>query len=86
MARSQYDPSLVQGFDGNLYGTTTFGGANNAGTFFKINPAGTLTTLHNFNSCTQPNSVGGSNPEGGVTLGSDRNFYGEGRQSSGRIS
>ena len=37
---------LVQGIDGELYGTTQFGGVNNnnSGTVFKINSAGTVTT------------------------------------------
>ena len=45
-----YVPSglLVQGFDGNLYGTTEVGGANQLGTIFKIARDGTLTTLYNF--------------------------------------
>jgi len=41
---------LMQATDGNLYGTTWYGGADgNFGTVFKITTAGTLTTLHNFN-------------------------------------
>jgi uncharacterized repeat protein (TIGR03803 family) len=39
---------LVQGTDGNLYGTTSGGGANSDGTVFSITPSGTLTTLHSF--------------------------------------
>src|ERR1022692_4847153 len=46
---------LIQATDGNFYGTTYSGGANNSncasgacGTVFKITPAGTLTTLHTF--------------------------------------
>jgi uncharacterized repeat protein (TIGR03803 family) len=39
------ETTLVQGIDGNLYGTTQFGGANGEGTVFKISPSGTLTTL-----------------------------------------
>jgi uncharacterized repeat protein (TIGR03803 family) len=30
--------TLFQASDGNFYGTTQFGGANSAGTFFKITP------------------------------------------------
>jgi uncharacterized repeat protein (TIGR03803 family) len=44
-----FSPSgLVQGSDGNLYGSTSEGGANGYGTIFKITPAGTLTTLYSF--------------------------------------
>src|SRR5467141_2392903 len=40
-----YLMSMVQGHDGNLYGTTAVGGAHGPfGTVFKVTPAGTLTT------------------------------------------
>jgi uncharacterized repeat protein (TIGR03803 family) len=65
---------LVQGLDGDLYGTTYVGGASGNGTFFKITPGGTLTTIYNF--CSQANCADGSSPTGGLTLGSDGNFYG----------
>ncbi len=42
---------------GDFYGTTSSGGANNAGTIFKISPSGALTTLYNF--CSQPNCADG---------------------------
>ena len=66
--------SLVQGTDGNLYGTTSGGGANSDGTVSKITPTGTLTTLYSF--CSQTNCADGSIPEGGLVQGSDGNFYG----------
>jgi len=68
------DTPLVQGIDGNLYGTTLGGGANGAGTVFKMTPAGVLTTLYSF--CSLPNCADGSLPYGGLVLASDGNFYG----------
>jgi uncharacterized repeat protein (TIGR03803 family) len=63
---------LVQGTDGNFYGTTKYGGLySGAGTVFRITPAGTLTTLHTF--------IGGSDgayPTGSLIQGEDGNFYG----------
>jgi len=38
--------SVVQGFDGNFYGTTTGGGPYRSGTVFKITSSGALTTLY----------------------------------------
>ena len=63
--------ALVQASDGNFYGTTSSGGSNNYGTVFKITPSGSLTTLVTFNG-----SINGGNPDAGLTLGSDGNFYG----------
>ena len=61
---------LIQGRDGDLYGTTAFNGANGYGTVFKITPEGTLTTLHNFNYRD------GAAPLAALIEGRDRNFYG----------
>jgi uncharacterized repeat protein (TIGR03803 family) len=66
--------ALVQGTDGNLYGTTIVGGINGDGTFFKISTSGTLTTLYNF--CSQANCADGRWPTGPLVLGTDGNFYG----------
>jgi len=68
---------LIQATDGNLYGTTLDGGANNAGTIFKITPAGKLTTLYSF--CSQTNNEGyctdGNSPTG-LVQATNGNFYG----------
>ncbi|HXJ91523.1 MAG TPA: choice-of-anchor tandem repeat GloVer-containing protein [Terriglobia bacterium] len=66
--------SLVQGRDGNLYGTTAGGGVNSEGTVFKITPSGTLITLYSF--CSQASCQDGANPEASIILGNDGNFYG----------
>ena len=68
--------SLVQGLDGNFYGTTEFGGTGGTGwgTVFKITPAGTLTTLYNF--CTKANCADGQEPMAGLVLASNGYFYG----------
>jgi uncharacterized repeat protein (TIGR03803 family) len=62
---------LVQGSDGDLYGTTIGGGSQDFGTFFKITPSGTLTLLYSFGT----NSNDGVNPRG-LIQGRDGNFYG----------
>lgn len=64
---------LHQATDGNFYGTTEAGGAYGGGTAFKINPAGTLTTLYSF--CSQINCTDGQGPNG-LIQGTDGNFYG----------
>ena len=71
---------LMQGADGNLYGTTYSGGTgsgsvcqNGCGTIFKITPAGGFTILHNF--CTQANCSDGA-VANGLILATDGNFYG----------
>src|ERR1035441_1873745 len=62
---------LVQGSDGSFYGTTEYGGTNNAGTVFKISTNGALTTLYSF---TGQND--GAEPLAGLVQGSDGSFYG----------
>ncbi len=43
---------------GNLYGATTYGGANNTGTIFRLTPSGTLNTLYTFSA-----PASGSSPQ-----------------------
>jgi len=61
---------LVQGSDGDFYGTTSSGFVN-FGTVFKISTNGALTTLHLFTG-----AIDGSQPYAGLVQGSDGNFYG----------
>ncbi len=63
---------LVQGTDGNYYGTALSGGTNNQGVVFKVTPGGTYTVLHNFNETVD----NGAYPELPLTLGTDGNLYG----------
>jgi uncharacterized repeat protein (TIGR03803 family) len=63
---------LVQGSDGNFYGTTDGGGANGGGTVFRVSPSGNYTNLYSFGS--HPND--GIYPDAGLAQGSDGNFYG----------
>lgn len=66
--------SLTLGANGNFYGTTTHGGANDGGTIFEITPAGKLTTLYNF--CALGTCPNGSAPQSVLLLASNGNFYG----------
>src|SRR5579863_9011828 len=71
----QSPANLLQGRDGNFYGTS--GGAAGPGAVFKLTPGGTLSPLYEF--CSQPNCADGSAPASliqlpdgdlaGVTLG-----------------
>ena len=66
------EAALVQGSDGNFYGTTVLGGAHLKGTVFKIDATGSLTTLHSFSGSPGDGAV----PFAGLVQGSDGNFYG----------
>jgi uncharacterized repeat protein (TIGR03803 family) len=76
--------SLVQGQDGNLYGTTGGGGLYNSGEVFKITPAGALTTLYSFSK-----RYDGVDPLAPLMLATNGNFYGTtsggGRDDNGAV-
>jgi uncharacterized repeat protein (TIGR03803 family) len=61
--------TLIQGQNGDLYGTTNDGGTG-LGTVFEITIAGQLTTLHTFLG------TDGANPYAGVVQGSNGDLYG----------
>jgi uncharacterized repeat protein (TIGR03803 family) len=63
---------LVQGSDGNFYGTTPAGGTFQVGTVFRFGPSGSYSNLYSFKG--YPND--GDEPKGGLVQGSDGNFYG----------
>lgn len=67
--------TLVLGINGNLYGMTPEGGANNnGGTVFEVTREGRLTTLYSF--CAQPNCADGTYPIVALVQANDGNFYG----------
>ena len=62
--------ALVEGTDGNFYGTAGQGGALANGTIFSITAAGIETVLYSFGTAT------GANPESSLTQASDGSFWG----------
>jgi uncharacterized repeat protein (TIGR03803 family) len=69
------DAGLVEGPDGDFYGTTEGGMSGYTyGAIFKINTNGVLNKLFNFD--LENESTDGSTPRGPLVLGPDGNFYG----------
>ena len=66
---------LVQATDQNFYGVTEYGGAhNNAGTVFKMESGGHLTTLYSF--CSLMGCLDGQTPEAALIQASNGLLYG----------
>jgi uncharacterized repeat protein (TIGR03803 family) len=63
--------ALIQGTDGNFYGTTYEGGTDNSGAVFKLTPGGAFTSLYSFTD-----GADGGTSYGGLVLATDGNFYG----------
>jgi uncharacterized repeat protein (TIGR03803 family) len=61
---------LTLGTDGDLYGTTEFGGEYGNGEVFRLSPDGTYTPLHSFVRSE------GTNPLAGLILANDGTLYG----------
>jgi uncharacterized repeat protein (TIGR03803 family) len=73
---------IIQGSDGNFYGTTAEGGASNAGTILQVSSTGKFKLLYSF--------CGGDCAEGDGPLalpmqGSDGNFYGTAQSLQGGV-
>ncbi len=62
--------ALLQGTDGNFYGTTQQAGANGLGTAFQLTPAGVLTTLYSFGG-----TPGATRPAAPLLRGTDGGYY-----------
>jgi uncharacterized repeat protein (TIGR03803 family) len=67
---------LAQGPDGLLYDTIATNGQYNAGSVYTMSLTGDYTLLYSFCEAGGSLCPDGSFPDGGVTLGSDGNFYG----------
>ena len=81
---------LIQGADGNLYGTTSGGGNHAAGTVFKITLTGRESVIYSFGSSANDGAMSAlAAYSRGLTLGNDGNFYGVtysgGSQSAGTV-
>ncbi|MDT5070391.1 MAG: hypothetical protein QOK02_6546, partial [Mycobacterium sp.] len=63
---------LIQGSDGNFYGTTVHSTGADHGTIFRMDPSGAVTTMHSFAGEWRDGAL----PYAGLTLGGDGNFYG----------
>jgi uncharacterized repeat protein (TIGR03803 family) len=66
--------ALSQATDGNLYGTTYYGGARSSGNVFKVTTAGTLKTAYSF--CSESNCADGEYTYAVPVQGTDGSFYG----------
>jgi uncharacterized repeat protein (TIGR03803 family) len=74
---SDPEGQLIRDAQGNLYGTTAMGGANNTsgqgdGIVYKLSPDGTETILYNFGA----SSTDGTQPRWGVVMDAAGNLFG----------
>jgi uncharacterized repeat protein (TIGR03803 family) len=71
-ARPTFDAS------GNLYDTTTDGGANNQGTIFELSPKAKAPWKYTerYSFCAEANCVNGASPQGVLTIDGSGNIFG----------
>jgi uncharacterized repeat protein (TIGR03803 family) len=65
------EAGVIRNSAGNFYGTTTYGGTDNAGLVYKLDPAGHETVLYSFTG-----GADGAYPQAGVIPDSAGNLYG----------
>lgn len=65
---------VIRDSQGNLYGTTYYGGAHGVGVVYKLDPSGHETVLYNF--CSLANCADGLETATGVIRDSKGNLYG----------
>jgi uncharacterized repeat protein (TIGR03803 family) len=66
--------SVIMDTDGNMYGTTQTGGANNRGTIFELAADNTESVLYSF--CPQVNCTDGTYAFGGLSMDSKGDLFG----------
>jgi uncharacterized repeat protein (TIGR03803 family) len=65
---------VIRDSDGNLYGTTVYGGANGGGVVYRVDTSRHETVLYSF--CSLANCADGEEPCAGVIRDSEGNLYG----------
>jgi uncharacterized repeat protein (TIGR03803 family) len=70
-ADGAYPHQMIQGSDGNFYGTATYGGAHGLGDIFEVTPSGAFNVVYSFIG-----GAGGCQPEGPVFRDSNGDIYG----------
>src|SRR5580698_8408422 len=76
--------TVIQGTDGNLYGTSYAGGANGSGEVLQMGFTGVLNTLYSF--CSRSSCDDGAAPAAGLAIGADEDFYGTTSESGAYLS
>jgi uncharacterized repeat protein (TIGR03803 family) len=72
--QGSFPNGVIEGTDGNFYGTTRVNGSNGNGTVFQFTSGGQLNVLYSF--CAPSNCTDGAIPWSGLVQASDGNFYG----------